>query len=180
MESRIAKKLRKEFEQRLVEQFPQFVRVKTCDIPPGDRLYQWEMGDGLTVYLFLALAPNRDEFTIEAAWSRKGRFPTYMLCLSPVDIPECDIVRDEPRDGEYRLRLPSLWPPHRDHWWKVSDRPDVEDMSLEELFDLDAALEAPSADVQDFVQERVAEVMELIAEYGIPYFQQVAEQRLGS
>jgi hypothetical protein len=59
VQSKLAKKLRKCFERRLAEEMPQFTPIQGNDIPTGDRLYEWKMGERFSAFILLAIAGVR-------------------------------------------------------------------------------------------------------------------------
>jgi hypothetical protein len=178
VQSKLAKKLRKCFERRLAEEMPQFTPIQGNDIPAGDRLYEWKMGERFSAFIFLAIAPSSDRFTLEAAWSLNGRFPAYHLCMLPVDIPERGIVKDKPKDNAFRFRLGMLWSPHKDFWWAVSDQPaNQAAAALALLQDPNYPFDLLSTkSTEDFTAECVEDAIARIRQYAVPYFEDAARE----
>jgi hypothetical protein len=101
--------------------------------------------------------------------------------MSPVDIPQYAITKDEPKNGAFRFRLGVFWSPLKDIWWNVSDKPGLGDpAAIDDLRTGDFSFDekTPETDI-DFVSERVDDAIGRIRAYGIPYFLET-EARLSS
>lgn len=115
MRAPLAKIVRKEFSARLAAVAPQFSETKEENIPPGDRLYAWEVLPTLRFYLLLQFHQYEDWFTLEVGVSRSGRWPAY--ALMPAD-PASQT------QGDRRFRMGRLWAPaQQDVWWELAPRP---------------------------------------------------------
>ncbi len=180
MKSKLGHTLRKQFDRRLEKELGQFSLEKCEELPGTDRLYEWRIAEGLTAYVLLVIAERANDFTIELAWSRGGTFPTNLRLLTPVDIPECDIVRDEPEEGNYRFRLSSLWDPREDHWWHVSAQRGLEDLSADEFLDYDFTTAEPDVNEEDLrlLDSCVDDAMMRIHKHAVPYFEKVTQEEL--
>src|SRR5690349_4064347 len=104
MKSELAARLRKYFSAAIAHRFPSFKLLSTAQVPQGCRVYQREASSRISAFVVLAISPNVDRFTVELAWSNKGRFPALLLPMQPVPSPRHNKLQaDEPRDGEYRF-----------------------------------------------------------------------------
>jgi len=192
MRSKLGNAVRKEFESRLSQRLPQFRPVKPerieifgkmeQEIPPGWRLYLWHFREDLYFYLLLVIGPQKlgDAFTVECAWTRNARFPALADLMEPYDIPRCNIVHDEPKDGDFKFRIGTLWEPRADHWWWVAPR-----MSFEEFSkwvrseEFKQGLPEPEMSIEDAlrnVNTCVEDAVNHIVEYAMPYFEHIIEE----
>lgn len=164
MRTKLANSIRKYFKIRLMEELPQFKEIKSSDIPPGFRLYSWEVGSDLSFFLLLVLFKSRDWFTLEAAWSQKRCFPAFALPSLP---------NDNPRNGELRFRLHTLWDdPRVDFWWKVSG-----DLSIEnELEQYKHKSEEPFDKENYIARSHVDEAIKYVVKFAMPYFHKIAAE----
>lgn len=154
--SKLAKAVRKRFDARLSERLPQFQAEKSPEIPPGDRLYAWQLAPGLSAYLLLVLFPSDDWFTLEAAWSRHQRFPV----MAPPSLPH-----EEAKQGELRFRAHTLWADARaDFWWKLGQSEISEAMEL---------LEQPPEELLPRVETCVEAAVQDLVQHVVPYFRQL-------
>ena len=164
MRAPLAKAVRKEFATRLKEVVPEFVEAKGENIPPGDRLFLWEVSDELRFYLLLQFHPYEDWFTLEVAVSRSGHWPAFALLPNS---PEADV-----RDNDLRFRLGRLWaPPQQDVWWELAPRPEC-GASMDEYMK-----RVPVDDLFPRVKPLVDDAVQRVVEYGAPYFQRAASER---
>ncbi len=161
MRSKLATVVRREFTSRLRQELPEFAEVKTKDIPSAYRLYAWQVVPDLTCYLMLVLYRTRDWFTIEAAWSESGNFPSDALLSLP---------SDPPHDGALRFRLPDLWlDSSHDFWWKLG--PELS--PLQEFEQSMNGTEEPIEVALERVPAAIDDAVHHIVRYGIPYFRTV-------
>src|SRR5262249_6476219 len=133
----------------------------------GGRLYSSRASTGPCVFILLVPHTNRNEFTIEIAWSGSARFPMNLCVGNPVSIPDCGIRADDITGKEYRFRLGMLGERPRDLWWRVSSKlawyerppsewvPECRSQPDEEL---------PA----DLVESSTATAIQLIVEKGLP------------
>lgn len=162
MRAPLAKLVRKEFGVRLKSVAPHFSEAKGEDIPPGDRLFVWEVAPTVRFYLLLQVHQHEDWFTIELGISRSGRWPAY--ALSPIE-PE------SPAQGDRRFRLGRLWSPAQlDVWWELAPRP-----APGASFD-DYAKRAPVEDLLPKVGLLVEDAARRFEEYGMPWLRKAATE----
>jgi hypothetical protein len=112
----------------------------------------------------LQLSPSKDRFTIEASWSRKGRYPEQLIPTQPDQAP---------RDGELRFRIAWLWRNASldDAFWVVVGDPPLE--RPEEWT-------KPPPPVEELVQKTeglVDDALERIGQYVLPYFQRILREQ---
>jgi len=164
MRSAIAKELRSHFDTKLRQTFPQFAKSRNKAIPPGYSLYEWQAAPDFVCFLCLEIAPaTDDDFTIEVAWSRKGRYPATVFNVGPNDKPK---RRRKP--DEMRFRLSGLWT-KEDVWWELAQKISAEDMADAVIAGRGFGLE-PVEVVVDRIPQHVAEAMLVIKQYALPYF----------
>jgi hypothetical protein len=156
----LAKLVRKDFGIRLKSVAPHFSEAKGENIPPGDRLFVWEVAPTLRFYLLLQIHQHEDWFTIEVGISRTGRWPAY--ALTPVE-------PDRHAQGDSRFRLGRLWaPPQRDLWWELAPRP-PSGASFEAY-----ANRTPVESLLSNVNPLVEDAVRRFEEYGMPWLRRVA------
>lgn len=159
MRKALANAVRKYFTACLNEKLPQFQEIKSKDIPPGTRLYGWEVTSDVSFYLFLVIFQTRDWFTLEAAWSLNRRFPAS----APPSLPY-----NKPKNGDLRFRLHTLWDdPRTDFWWRLTPM-----RSLEE--ELDQYMnENPVNEAMRKVRPLIDDAIRHVVQYAMPYFQTI-------
>lgn len=191
MRARLAKALRKTFDDLLKKELPFFKPVepreieiqgkKEKEIPPGWRLYLWDYSQDLYFYLLLNTGTQKtgDSFTVECAWTRNGRFPAMVGLMFPYDIPRARILADKPKNDDFRFRIGQLWQPGLDHWWWLAPRPSFEEMvewSLSEESEKTLGLMPPETPVEEALQNVVPcveDAIRHIVKYAVPYFENV-------
>jgi hypothetical protein len=70
MRSALKKELATRFRQKIERRFPKFSRLKE-----SSGIWQWQVGPECWLFIALDAFDNRDEFTVEIAWSQDGKFP---------------------------------------------------------------------------------------------------------
>ena len=132
----------------------------------GSDIYIWRFSADLNFFLYLlpSLKSYHDRFIIELGWSTGHAFPAKAALQNKQRL-------DLKSDG--RIRLPSLWREKWksavEPWWKLGD-------SLVESGDaFDSEDETRRRLAQ--VPEVVSEVVDKLGEYGMPFFQRIAEER---
>ena len=136
---------------------------------PGSDIYVWKFADDLScfVYLLPSSKSYRDEFIVELGWSSGPSFPATakLQTRSRVDFQS---------DG--RIRLPSLWREQwksaLEPWWELGRGPSV-------LGDAFYSEEETLRRVTG-VPEVVADAIDKLEKYGIPFLHRVAEERRAS
>lgn len=73
MNTKLAKRVRKEFHDQFVGKFPFFEVSKDAVVPPGWVVYGYHK-PGISFFIVLAIF-RQDQFTLEVAWARKPSFP---------------------------------------------------------------------------------------------------------
>lgn len=165
MRKEVLRAVRENFRQK-IESGGRFRRSEDRG-DPGSDIYVWKFSDDLNC--FVCLLPNpksyKDTFMVELGWSNRPSFPATarLQIRSQLDFQS---------DG--RIRLPSLW---REQW----------NSALEPWWELGRGLSMDFGTVFDSEEEtlrRVAKVPEAVADaidklekYGIPFFHRVAEER---
>lgn len=177
MRGQLAKVVRERFEARLRERLPRFEPVTTAEVPAGHRVYGWDAFPGLSCYLMLCPNPKADQFTVEAAWSQHGSFPSRVLPGQPLDVPERNIRRDPPQDGAFRFRIARLWFPKGDPWWDVvANRPPTETSSRPSFLNRSRREEVSIAEATARAETLVDDAIERVEQQVLPYFRQVARE----
>ena len=190
MRGKLAIVLRKQFNDQLKKEIPQFKNIEPDKIeflgkmedaiPKGNRLYLWDCRKDMYFYLLLTIAtPTRgDAFTIEFAYSIKRKFPATLPLMHPFDIPESDICHDTPKDGEFRFRIGEFLQPGKDHWWWLA--PNIYDVRFNEITffkdfenDFNELCEVPIEQALKNVAPCVNEAIIIIKKYAIPYFEKI-------
>ncbi len=145
----------KEFDAGVAERLPQFRREKPDRGSGASRQYRWDSDSGLAFLFTLQFHRIWDSFTLELAWSKKGRYPGSI----PPDEPS------EANDNaeELRFRLGKLWaPPPTDVWWEVRPGPfETNDQLLRK------------------VRPPVEDALEKMASYGLAYVNRLVARRRG-
>ncbi len=164
MKRELGKALRKRFANELRERLPQFREAKADRSSGTYKIYEWAAAPGLHVFLALQIHTRTDQFTIELSWSRHGRYPEHLGLLYP---------RDQPRDGEFRFRLPYLFA-LKDVWWELLPAPALEQI-LEAVI---AGEDSPEESIQaglERVDSCVKEAIDKIIELGLPFVMSESE-----
>jgi hypothetical protein len=177
MKSQLAKAVRERFEARLRERLPRFEPVTTSEVPAGCRVYGWDTPAGLSYYLILFFNPKDDQFTVEAAWSRHGQFPSRVVPGQPLDVPERNIRRDPPEDGAFRFRIARLWFPKGDPWWDIAaNRPPIETPLRPSFLHRSPREEVSIAEATGRARALADDAIERVEQQVLPYFHQVARE----
>lgn len=71
MKGALKKAVVAEFDRRLRDQSPHFVRLKR---PTDSPVWKWNIGPSLAIFVLLQPFPD-DKFAVEIAWSEDGAFP---------------------------------------------------------------------------------------------------------
>jgi hypothetical protein len=120
MRRELSRAVRARFARRLAQTLPQFLPVRDALVPTQCTVYGWRPVPDLAFFLVLMTHPKMEEqFTVEAAWSRNGEFPSWNLPGRPRDVPELDVRRDPPENSAFRFRIARLWHPNGHPWWDV-------------------------------------------------------------
>lgn len=161
MQSKLAKALRSQFEKELKNSLPAFSSDDHSEVPSGWRSYRFKVTPTLTLFVVLCLSPRDDRFTVELGWSEIGRLP-----VSGAFRPT-----DSPRDGGLMFRLSVLWHPQgRDHWWVLGHERTLEEMA-------NFVPDQPAEEKMPDVVPKVADAIEKIVTFGLPYFEKIAADK---
>jgi hypothetical protein len=173
MIKRSRKLLSRVFARRMAERFPQFEPEKATEASGGIMQYRWDPASGLSFFLVMQPYEKTDDFTLEAGWSVKGRYPWNNMAGRPVEDPVRGIPPDSPKDGEFRFRIGELWPPHDEKWWRTSRR-----WGLGDPFDMStmiATFTSQTGTEFDFTEQEmegvVREALDSVERYVVPYFE---------
>jgi hypothetical protein len=178
MRSPIREELMSRFAPELGRRLPQFQRGGkergAGDIP----MWAWEIAPSLTFFVMLQPFEDKDQFTVEIAWSDDGKFPWRELGanLFKIESPRC------------RRRLARLWSKSQvDPTWEIVRSRTFEETSArikalsrgdrEEVQRLDQLVEVSVEKAIPRVAPLVADAVQKLIDYGLPLFQRVVEQR---
>jgi hypothetical protein len=140
----------------------------------GSPLFGNDLAVDLSVYWYFIVSPKYDEFLVEGAWSRHGRFPSMISHLLPRPFPELGMSRSEPINGDFRFRLRNLWTA-KDAFWQLTRRPGLDELEAEIWDGIDRREPVDVAIAR--IPDVVAEVIDRILVFGIPYFENVARTK---
>ena len=164
MRKEAVRALRAEF-RRSIETTGQFRLTKEHGAPGSD-IYVASLAPN--IYGFVELVPNpksyTDSFMIELAWGSKPEFPTRAPLQHKRQL-------NVGVDG--RIRLPNLWREDwasaLEPWWELG--PGL--LELGDAFDSEEETRRRVANVPD----AVADAVDRLRRYGMPFFQRVASER---
>jgi hypothetical protein len=134
---------------------------------PGSDIYVWKFSDDLNcfVYLLPSSKSYQDAFIVELGWSSGPSFPATARLQNKSRL-------DFQSDG--RLRLPSLWREQwksaLEPWWELGRGLSV---------DLGNSFYSEEETLRRVakVPEAVADAIDKLEKYGIPFLHRVAEER---
>lgn len=166
--------LRRGFTTALRAAFPEFepVALQSMYVFPGERLFRWVPFEPL--HCWIILVPGRtggESFSVEIAWSARARFPELSMRPSP---ETSGGSRDE---HALRIRRPS---DPAEVWWRLPDPvlDTIESGRAPDELVLRAAVEPiPAARAAADVAPGIAEAIELLRVWGVPYLQRIAAER---
>lgn len=176
MRTGLAKKTYAEFRRQLHEHLPGFEEDASALVPQGWRAFVCRLSPSLTFHLVLAFSRRDDSFTVEAAWTRRGRYPADVPFLCPRAYPEVGLEVSEPLNGDFRFRISALWQP-RGYWWHLVPPPSDAQLQAErEAFARTGELpeQAPIELAQLSIGPCTTDAIRRIAEHVVPYFNEVA------
>lgn len=132
----------------------------------GSDIYVWKLSDDLNCFVYLLPSPKsyQDAFVIELGWSGSPSFPATSRLQNKSRL-------DFQSDG--RIRLPGLWREQwksaLEPWWELGRGPSVlGDAFYSEEETLRRVARVPEA---------VADAIDKLEKYGIPFLHRVAEER---
>lgn len=170
MRSKLGKAVRGRLRKQLSQRFPGLREIPGAEVPPGWLVFGLEVAPDLAFYVVLVPYRQHDRFTLEGAWTRNGRFPSSIGILEPRDSVVPYLIRDEPRNGDFRFRVPRLWQA-QEFAWDLAPRPSM----VDELLKFGRLPEEPPIEEGlSKVDAMVQDALEKIDEYLVPYFDQVA------
>lgn len=162
MRKQLAKAVRQEFAEMLLKKCPQFQKTNNGS---GYYVYKRKVGPTLCFFVALQTVAREDWFTVEVAWNNSDEFPGLAFNDSPNEIP---------KTGGFRMRLGRFWT-KEDYWWELA--PDVSDEEWEAL-ELEGKIppETPIEDAIKQVKPQVADAIERLCKYALPYFAKIAKK----
>jgi hypothetical protein len=162
------------------EELPQFASVESGQTLLGDMLFSWDFSPAMKFHIYLEISQKTDSFTVELACSPSD-FPFDHAALGPT--PQ--------KDSSVRFRLPQLyrnewrsksgWEP----WWWIGPSTEPEQVIAKAVT---RAVEGkrplisedmPTEQALPLVQPQVQDAIDRIRRFGIPFFDQFAQSRLG-
>jgi hypothetical protein len=179
MRSEIGRLVRKSFSSKMRELLPQFLEEKPSGALLGGLLYRWQATKNLNCFVYLQVSQKmyHECFMVE-------------LSCSPVEFP-LDRVAFDPNDttgGRVRFRLPELYreewreKSRRVPWWwigpeilpgEIASRATARALSGS-LLDKDEGL-LPIEQALPLVEPQVADAVDRVKRFGIPFFQDFAK-----
>ncbi|NNF27034.1 MAG: hypothetical protein HKN73_07440, partial [Gemmatimonadetes bacterium] len=158
------------FARGLADRLPGFepVRVSSPLLFGGEKAYRWRATQSFDAHVLLVPSPQgHQSFTVEIAWSDRGRFPEGgmrpSVMLAPGDPWPTDV-------NEGIVRLGGL-AGTSDAWWHLPD-PAVENPG-----DLDALVEStklisPTV-AEAYAEEPVSQALASLERHGVPFVEAV-------
>src|SRR5437016_2265846 len=118
MQRNLKKALFRAFDRVLAKRLQQFVPVNDTTVSGiGCRLYRAQLTPQVFAFILIVTHSQRNEFTVELAWSGNDQFPVNSPCKVPTPIARCGIRADDMTQGEFRFRPALLAESPRDVWW---------------------------------------------------------------
>jgi len=174
MKRSIRKKLVETFDERIPEECSSFERVPRKEQPRGGGLYV-RRGEHMSVFVLLQPHDSKEEFTIELAGSKEGRFPWSMIGdgFAWHEADDSNAVCDAAPCSTFRIRLSLLWPPYDDYWWRVSSfrMPDASDFDAVNAYIFNES--ATDAIQPDLLGTAVEDAIKKLKQFGLPYIDAV-------
>lgn len=131
---------------------------------------------GLSFFILILAPEDREEFTVEAGWSRDGSYPRTIRIKNPTGRPE---ALTQPA---FRLRVDRLWGMRRDYWWRLEPALSAEAMlsRLEQAVGkasgavvADESTEPLDEETNQKVQGLVTDAADRIERHLLPFFDEV-------
>lgn len=170
MRSRLGHKLRRVFSTRMQQVLPNYQQIPPSESPfGGDRIFIRQLDTHDFHFILLQLAPNRDDFTIELAWNTEPSFPSSLMSMF---IEET--AQHQPESG--RIRLGTLMPVAKDHWWSLAWETPVWELSEEQILNPNLDLDADLPKAIEGVECVVEDAAKALVEYGIPFLESVSHR----
>jgi hypothetical protein len=171
MRRELGKRVRVEFASQIKSRLPQFQLVKGQALGAGIYLYQWKLAPELSFLLTLQLSTNWEEFTVEMAFSKSGRFHDHFVFSKLPNFPRCGMPAVAACE-EGRFRLGHLWrfaETNMDFWWEITPH-----LSLSDLADGRWTTDVPLEVAIQNVQPQVTAAIDKIIEHGLPFIREFA------
>jgi len=172
MRRELGKRVRVEFASQIKSRLSQFQPVKEQTVGAGIYLYQWKLVPELSFFLTLQLSTKAwEEFTIEMAFSNRGRFPDHIILFDLPSFPRCGVPAVAACE-EGRFRLSHLWrfaEKNMDYWWQVTPHLSLSDLADGRWTD-DVPLEVATKNVEPMVTDAIDKVIE----HGLPFIREFA------
>ena len=123
----------------------------------------------LTFFLCFCPAKRFEEFTVDVAWSRDGKYPEGLPSYTKDDllVPHA-----------FRMRLPLFWcDPHAEEFhWRFEPKPSLEDLRLG-VGRFDPGARPDPEVVRRKAEELAGDAVAKIVEYAVPHFGEVAARQ---
>jgi hypothetical protein len=172
MRRELGKRVRVEFASQIKSRLPQFQLVKGQGLGAGIYLYQWKLAPELSFLLTLQLSIKAwEEFTVEMAFSKSGRFHDHFIFCKLPNFPRCGMPAVAACE-EGRFRLSHLWrfaEKNMDFWWEITPH-----LSLSDLADGRWTTDVPLEVAIQNVQPQVTAAIDKIIEHGLPFIREFA------
>jgi len=161
MKSKLKRLVRKHFSEVLVAVAPEFqlMPALTGELADID-VYSWRPNDEISLFLMFQPDQRYDCFYVEAAFSGKHLWPSFVVPGLPDDAPH---------DGELRFRITRLWDPKQNFaaWWIGKNFRDTKASA--------SPLEQTESEQVASIPKVIENCRNRIVEYVIPYFQRVIQ-----
>lgn len=168
MEPRLAAAVRQHFEAEVARRLPAFTLCeKTEQENNSSVLYESRLSAGITFFVLLTFAKNRDAFTIEVAFNSEPGFPWKELPGTVKD------VASAPVQNKARFRLAKLWGEIKDVWWNLGVEPSAVEKIKRKSYLKEGDITAKLAEVPG----TVARAVERLVTHGLPFFDQILKQK---
>jgi hypothetical protein len=130
---------------------------------------------GLSFFTLILAPEDREEFTVEAGWSRDGGYPRTVRIKNPTNRPEALT------QSAFRLRVDRLWGTRRDYWWRLEPPLSAEAMLLrmEEALAVSRGQSTEESTgvlderSEENVQGLVTDAADRVQRYLLPFFAEV-------
>jgi hypothetical protein len=171
MRKEYTKALNNLFEKEMRERLPQFdlKKIKSTYLWPGEQPYLWSPLED--VHLYVILSPGLkgdDEFSLDIAWSKKGRFPEIGARAAGTPLPGYK----EFESSKFACRLTTLANSQQE-FWRLYDKNLLTEDPVKLMFLQAATL--TREDAERAVSPLVKDAVNLLVVKGIPYFEAFIE-----
>jgi hypothetical protein len=176
MRKELSKALRAEFTAAMASRLPQFVPIKVTSryAWPGSRIFRWVFDPSLHFFVELFLDHKGDDaFGVEVGWSRLGRYP---------EVPVRPGWLEDAAKAEHWVRLSSFYS-NVGGMWSLEASEGAPGAVGQGARSLELAAGRPPIPLEQAlarVGPRVVDVMEKLATYALPYFEEVSRSKPSS